>query len=103
MAGEQDGNARRGASENDWTEPHEHNVGAAGAPGASAPGEEGYEGDVQISAMGADVDQAPGAFSDPTGREDQAGDRLRSDEIPPETREAWERAERGEGKLGPEG
>ena len=53
MAGEQDGNDRRGASANDMTQPHEHNVGAAGAPGASSPGEPGYDGHVTVGDEGA--------------------------------------------------
>ena len=53
MAGEQTGNDRRGASANDMTQPHEHNVGAAGAPGASSPGEPGYDGHVTVGDEGA--------------------------------------------------
>lgn len=53
MAGEQTGNDRRDASENDMTQPHEHNVGAAGAPGASSPGEPGYDGLVTVGDEGA--------------------------------------------------
>ena len=48
-------------------EPHEHSS-AAGAPGASGPGEAGYEGEAMVGDDGA----AAGAesFQDPFGRPD---------------------------------
>ncbi len=38
--------------------PHPHSSGA-GAPGASGPGDPGYDGEVQIGDEGADTDETP--------------------------------------------
>ena len=48
-------------------EPHEHST-AAGAPGASAPGEPGYEGEATIGDEGAAAGEE--SFQDPFGRPD---------------------------------
>ena len=71
-------------------EPHEH-ASAAGAPGASAPGEQGYEGAATIGDEGA-VGGAE-SFSDPFGRPETD---------PPEVMEGWEDADpmAGEGPSG---
>ena len=39
-------------------DPHEHSS-AAGAPGASGPGDPGYDGDVQVGDEGADDADTP--------------------------------------------
>ncbi len=48
-------------------EPHEH-AAAAGAPGASGPGDAGYEGEAMVGDEGAAA--GPEAFDDPFGRPD---------------------------------
>ncbi len=48
-----------------FREPHEHSS-AAGAPGASAPGEPGYDGEATIGDDGAAAGEE--AFVDPFGR-----------------------------------
>ncbi|MDP8991695.1 MAG: hypothetical protein M3N31_01350 [Actinomycetota bacterium] len=52
---------------NAMEEPHEH-ASAAGAPGASGPGEAGYEGESTIGDEGAVA--GPESFEDPFGRPD---------------------------------
>ena len=54
-------------SENTMKHPHEHDT-AAGSPGASAPGEPGYEGEATIGDEGAAAGSL--AFEDPFGRPD---------------------------------
>ncbi len=57
---------------NRMREPHEH-AAAAGAPGASGPGEAGYEGEAMVGDEGAVA--GPESFDDPFGRPDeQPGD-----------------------------
>lgn len=55
---------------NRMKEPHEHST-AAGAPGASGPGEQGYEGEATIGEEGAAAGAE--AFVEPFGRPDTAG------------------------------
>jgi hypothetical protein len=43
------------SDDNRMKDPHDHSS-AAGAPGASGPGDPGYDGDVQIGDDGADTD-----------------------------------------------
>lgn len=56
---------------NRMTDPHPHSN-AAGAPGASGPGEDGYEGRATIGDEGAAA--GPETFSDPFGRPDGTSD-----------------------------
>ena len=60
-----------GAAEADdegrMSEPHEHAT-AAGAPGASGPGDPAYDGEATIGDEGAAA--GPEAFDDPFGRPD---------------------------------
>ena len=51
----------------DMREPHEHSA-AAGAPGASGPGDAGYEGEAMVGDEGAVAGAE--AFQDPFGRPD---------------------------------
>ena len=53
------------ARDDDWREPHP-NASRAGAPGASAPGEKGYDGEVGVGDEGAEA--RPESFQDPFGR-----------------------------------
>lgn len=48
-------------------EPHEH-ASAAGAPGASGPGDTGYEGEIMVGDEGGAA--GPESFQDPFGRPD---------------------------------
>ncbi len=52
---------------NAMREPHEHSAGA-GAPGASGPGDPGYEGEAMVGDEG--VVAGPESFDDPFGRPD---------------------------------
>jgi hypothetical protein len=52
-------------------EPHEHPT-AAGAPGASGPGEQGYEGEATLGDEGAAAGAE--AFTEPFGRPDAGPD-----------------------------
>ncbi|HSH61016.1 MAG TPA: hypothetical protein VK988_15530 [Acidimicrobiales bacterium] len=54
----------------DMREPHEH-AWAAGAPGASGPGEAGYEGEAMVGDEGGAA--GPESFEDPFGRPDSGG------------------------------
>jgi hypothetical protein len=54
---------------NDMKEPHEH-ASAAGAPGASGPGEAGYEGEATIGDEGSSAGAL--SFQDPFGRPAEA-------------------------------
>ena len=56
---------------NEWREPHEH-ASEAGAPGASAPGEAGYEGEATVGDVGGSA--SPLEFQDPFGRPDSSPD-----------------------------
>ena len=55
--------------DNDWESPHSNNQGRGGSPGASEPGEAGYEGEVGVGDEGAHA--GPESFQDPFGRPDQ--------------------------------
>ena len=57
----------RGARPNEMQRPHEH-ASAAGAPGASGPGDAGYEGEATIGDEGGTA--GPESFQDPFGRPD---------------------------------
>lgn len=50
-----------------WSDPHEH-ADAAGAPGASGPGDPGYLGEATVGDEGAAAGDV--AFADPFGRPD---------------------------------
>ena len=63
--GEKDGAPVEGR----MSEPHDHAT-AAGAPGASGPGETGYEGAATVGDEGAAA--GPEAFDDPFGRPEAA-------------------------------
>ena len=53
--------------ENEMRQPHEH-ASEAGAPGASAPGEQGYGGGATVGDVGGSANALE--FSDPFGRPD---------------------------------
>ena len=57
--------------DNDMREPHPHSA-AAGAPGASGPGDAAYEGEVAVGDEGAVA--GPESFQDPFGRPDGDAD-----------------------------
>ncbi|MDQ3573714.1 MAG: hypothetical protein M3378_10465 [Actinomycetota bacterium] len=56
---------------NDMTDPHDH-AAAAGAPGASGPGDAGYEGEAMVGDEGAAA--GPQSFQDPFGRPEDASE-----------------------------
>ncbi len=57
----------QGTGSGDMREPHEH-ASAAGAPGASGPGDTGYEGEIMVGDEGGAA--GPESFQDPFGRPD---------------------------------
>lgn len=59
------------SDDNRMKDPHEHST-AAGAPGASGPGDPGYDGEVQIGDEGADPDAATPAEAEAEATEGQA-------------------------------
>ncbi len=61
---------------NAMSDPHEH-ASAAGAPGASGPGELGYEGEAMIGDEGAVAGAE--SFEDPFGRPDTSAQDDRAD------------------------
>jgi hypothetical protein len=71
----------------DQGEPDDH-AAAAGAPGASAPGEPGYEGEVTLG----DDPGAPTGPDDPFGRPDDVPEN--AEELPPDLRARVERVDR---------
>ncbi len=69
-------------------EPHEH-AAAAGAPGASAPGEPGYDGEVTI---GEDAAAPSGQYASPFGRPGEVPED--PEDVPPEVRAKLEEVDR---------
>jgi hypothetical protein len=55
---------------NEMRRPHSH-AAAAGSPGASGPGEPGFDGDAMVGDEGAAA--GPESFDDPLGRSDSEG------------------------------
>jgi hypothetical protein len=53
------------SDDNKMKDPHPHSS-AAGAPGASGPGDPGYDGDVQVGDEGGDTETPAEAESDAT-------------------------------------
>ena len=70
-SGDQSSGDRSGGESNEMREPHEH-AAAAGAPGASGPGDAGYEGEAMVGDEGAAA--GPQSFQDPFGRPEDVGE-----------------------------